>query len=338
MVTVRLFFRKPRQTGNTSIEHSFAEMVQSFPKNNGFILDWFESSYFSNGLLPRIRAVLEVRRNRAGINHITGDTNFFAIGLPRRSTILTILDCGFMNDKKGISKWIMKKFWLELPVKNSEIVTAISEATKQDIIKYTQCPADKIKIVPIVIKSTFAFSPKEFNKNYPTILHIGISPNKNLERHAQALAGLPCHFHVIGKVSEAQIALFKQLNLDYKISFNLSQTELQNAYSQADILLFCSTIEGFGMPILEAQTVGRVVITSPISSMPEVGGDAVCYADPFNVNDIRIAIDKVIENDAYRNNLIALGFENIKRFNPETVALQYSDLYAKIESRQPKIK
>ncbi len=337
-VTVRLFFRKPRPTGNTSIEHSFAEMVESFPKNRGFILDWFESSYFSNGLLPRIRAILEVRRNKAAINHITGDTNFFVLGLPRRSTILTILDCGFMKDKKGFSYWIMKKFWLELPVKNSEIVTAISTATKQDIIHYTGCPPEKIKIVPIVIKSSFSYTPKVFRKDYPTILHVGISPNKNLERHAEAIYGLPCQLHLIGKLSDEQIALLKKLNIDYKISFNISEQELQKAYEEADILLFCSTIEGFGMPILEAQTVGRVVITSTISSMPEVAGEGACFANPLNTTEIRSAIDKVIADDKYRNKLIESGLENVKRFNPENVALLYSDLYTKIEARQRRIK
>jgi glycosyltransferase involved in cell wall biosynthesis len=333
-IKVRLFFRRARANGNTSIEDSFAEMIAAFPEDKGIVLDSFKSSFYSNGFFPRLRAIFEVRRHRAEINHITGDTNFLALGLPRRSTILTIHDCGFLDGKNWLARWILKQFWLKLPVKNSQIVTAVSEATKQDIIRLTGCPAKKISIIPTVIRSSFKYSPKPFQKDYPTILHIGNAPNKNLERHAQALEGLPCHFHVIGQINDKQIALLKQLKLDFSISYNLTNEALQDAYHQADILLFCSTIEGFGMPIIEAQTVGRAVITSSVSAMPDVAGEGACLADPLSISDIKDAIQRVLHNDNYRNALIYKGLENTKRFNPATVARQYAQLYEKIEERQ----
>jgi glycosyltransferase involved in cell wall biosynthesis len=330
-IKVRLFFRRPRPTGNTSIEISFAEMMSVFPTNRGFELSSCQSSFYSNGFLPRLRAILEVRQNRASINHITGDTNFFTLGLPRKTTILTIHDCGFLVHKKGIAHWILKQFWLKLPVKNSQIVTAVSEATKQDIIRFTGCSPQKISVIPTIIKSTFKHQHKEFNKAYPTILHIGNAPNKNLERHAQALEGLPCHFHVIGQLNDQQMAQLKQSKLDFSTSYNLSEEAMQAAYAQADILLFCSTLEGFGMPIIEAQTVGRVVVTSSISSMPDVAGEGACLADPLSISEIRSAIDRVLNDDNYRNQLINKGLENTQRFNSKTVARQYADLYAQIK-------
>jgi glycosyltransferase involved in cell wall biosynthesis len=333
IINVRLFFRRPRATGNVSIENSFAQMMSAFPSNRGYALSRFESSFYSNGILPRLRAILEVRRHRTTINHITGDTNFLTLGLPRDATILTIHDCGFLMTKKGITRWILKQFWLKLPVKNSQIVTAVSEATKQDIIRFTGCSPRKIFVIPTVIKSSFSYTSKPFNKTYPTILHIGNAPNKNLERHAVALEGLPCHFHVIGQLNEAQIAQLKHSKLDFSISYNLSDEAMQAAYEQADMLLFCSTLEGFGMPIIEAQTVGRAVITSSISSMPDVAGEGACFADPLSITEIRSAIDRVLNDDSYRKQLIINGLENIKRFNPETVARQYADLYERIEAR-----
>jgi glycosyltransferase involved in cell wall biosynthesis len=94
-----------------------------------------------------------------------------------------------------------------------------------------------------------------------------------------------------------------------------------------DLLVFASTFEGFGLPIVEAQATGRPVVTSNIMSMPEVAGDAACLVDPFNVSSIREGVLKVINDSDYRNALVKAGFENVKRFQPEQIARQYAELY-----------
>ncbi len=329
-VKVRLFFRRANPTGNVSIENSFESMLAHFPKNSRFRLDVFTSSFYSKGFLPRLKAILEVRRNRTDINHITGDTNFLALGLSHRNTVLTIHDCGLLDSKNGLARWILFTFWLKMPVKRSKILTVVSEATKQDVLRLTHCSPDKIVVIPTVIKSGFSYNPKDFNKNYLTFLHIGNSPNKNLARHAKALSGLPCRLHIIGQISESEIDMLKNEGIDYKISVNLTNEQMFEAYQEADILLFCSTIEGFGMPILEAQTIGRAVITSNISSMPEVAGDGACLVDPLSIGDIRAGIERVWFDNEYRNELIDNGLKNIHRFNSETVAQQYEAVYEKI--------
>lgn len=327
---VRLFFRRANPTGNVSIENSFETMRQFFPTDSRLQLDIFKSSYYSKGFFPRLKAILEVRRHRVPINHVTGDTNFLVLGLPKKNTILTVLDCGLLDGKNGLARWILHTFWLKLPVRHCKILTAISEATKQDILKLTDCPPEKIVVIPIIIKTDFTYTPKVFNQKYPTFLHIGNSPNKNLERHAAALAGLPCHLHIIGQISENQIIALRQQDIDFKISVNLSDDDMHKAYQEADVLLFCSTIEGFGMPILEAQTVGRAVVTSNISSMPEVAGDGACLVDPLSISDIREGIERVWHDENYRNTLINNGLKNSFRFNPKTVAGQYEAVYEKI--------
>jgi glycosyltransferase involved in cell wall biosynthesis len=312
-------------------------MQAAFPTDKGFALTTFVSTFYSRGLLPRLKAVLEVGRNQADINHVTGDTNFLALGLPRRNTILTIHDCGLLDGKNWIARWILKTFWLQLPVWHSRLVTVVSEATKRDVMRLTGCRADKIVVIPTVILPRFQFKPKQFNKDYPVFLHIGNSPNKNLERHAAALAGLPCRLRVIGKISDNQIAYLKSLGLDFTVEYNLTDTELNNAYIHADALLFCSTLEGFGMPILEAQAVGRVVITSNVSSMPEVAGGGAVLVDPLSIADIRAAIERVIHDNGYRNALIAKGLENIKRFDPSVVAAQYAAVYEWVLPHEEKV-
>jgi glycosyltransferase involved in cell wall biosynthesis len=328
--TVRLFFRRANPTGNVSIENSFDCMLAHFSSEKEFKVDIFRSSFYSIGFWQRLKAVLEVRQNRADVNHVTGDTNFFALSLPRRRTILTIHDCGLLDGKGRFARWVLQTFWLRLPVWHSRIVTVVSEATRRDVLRLTGCSPQKIVVIPTVIKSNFSHKPKEFNQNHPTFLHIGNSPNKNLERHAAALQGLPCRLHVIGDISAAQIRLLNDLKINYQISINLTDEQMREAYENADVLLFCSLIEGFGMPILEAQTVGRVVITSNISAMPEVAGDGACLVGPLSINEIRTAIDRVLIDEIYRNTLINNGLQNIRRFNPSTVAQQYADLYVQI--------
>ncbi len=329
-VKVHLFFRRANPTGNVSIENSFESMRTHFPKNSRFRLDVFTSSFYSKGFLPRLKAILEVHRNKTDINHVTGDTNFLVLGLPHRNTVLTIHDCGLLDGKNSLARWILYTFWLKLPIKKCTILTVVSEATKQDILRLTHCSPDKIIVIPTIIKSGFFYNPKDFNKNYPTFLHIGNSPNKNLTHHAKALSGLPCRLHVIGQISESEIDILKNEGIDYTISINLTDEQIHTAYQEADVLLFCSTSEGFGMPILEAQTVGRVVLTSNLSSMPEVAGDGACLVDPLSIADIRKGIERVWQDDTYRNALIDNGLKNIHRFNPETVARQYEGVYEKI--------
>ena len=81
---------------------------------------------------------------------------------------------------------------------------------------------------------------------------------------------------------------------------------------------------------VEAQTVGRVVITSNISSMPEVAGQGACFVNPLSIEDIRAGIESVLNNDSYRISLIEKGFENTQRFEPKNIAKQYNQLYREL--------
>jgi glycosyltransferase involved in cell wall biosynthesis len=325
--TARLFFRRLRETGNFSIEASFSRMMEHFPVDSEIRLDSFTSTHFSNGILPRLRGILEARRQAADINHVTGDVHYLVLGLPGPRTILTIHDCGLMDNPSPLARRLLKWLWLDLPVRHCRYITAVSEATRRDIIRHTGCNPDKIVVIPTVITDSFRREDRPFNRECPRILHIGLAPNKNLERHAAALSGLDCELHIVGKVEQAHRQLLESYRLRYTHEYNISQEEMQRAYAGSDLLLFASTLEGFGMPILEAQTVGRPVITSNLSSMPEVAGDAACLVDPFDAESIRAGVLKVIRDDDYRENLVSMGFRNCGRFSASRVARQYEALY-----------
>ena len=99
------------------------------------------------------------------------------------------------------------------------------------------------------------------------------------------------------------------------------------------MISFCSLLEGFGLPILEAQATGRPVITSNLSSMPEVAGNGALLVDPYDVNAIRKGILRIIQDGALRENLIVKGLENVKRFSPQKVADAYVELYRLIAEK-----
>ena len=101
----------------------------------------------------------------------------------------------------------------------------------------------------------------------------------------------------------------------------------------ADILAFVSTYEGFGLPIIEAQAIGRVVITSNLASMPEVAGKGALFVNPFSVEEIREGIVSLIENEHDRATLIKRGLENVKRFDKEKIANQYQEIYDEFLSK-----
>ena len=113
----------------------------------------------------------------------------------------------------------------------------------------------------------------------------------------------------------------------YKNYINAPDAEMIDLYHTADLLTFVSTIEGFGMPILEAQASGLPVLTSNCSSMPEVAGDAAFFADPLDVLSIRKGILTALTDQNQRDQLVIKGYRNVKRFREDHIAEQYNLLY-----------
>jgi glycosyltransferase involved in cell wall biosynthesis len=135
---------------------------------------------------------------------------------------------------------------------------------------------------------------------------------------------------MIGLLNNETRRSLESSRIDFENSVNITDAEMVDAYERADLVIFVSLAEGFGMPIIEAQAVGRPVIVSNLSPMKEVAGEGALAVDPFDIEAIRSAIRTVIEDGQLRHRMIAAGLENVKRFNAEVVAGQYAQLYRSI--------
>jgi glycosyltransferase involved in cell wall biosynthesis len=327
---VVFFQRKPWPNKNFSIEILFNQIRSNLPNDINSVTEI--AKYFSKGVFKRLFISIDAIFKQGDVNHITGDITFIAIFLKKKKTVLTMLDLGLMNHPNSIARKILQLFWVQLPVKRAGYVTTISAATKNELLKYVQVDEKKIRVMYIPVADLMEYKPKEFNKEQVNILQIGTKKNKNIIRLIDAVKDIDCKLEIVGELDKEQLEKLQTNNIKYNNSVNISNEELKLKYENADLLAFVSTYEGFGMPIVEAQIVGRPVITSDLLSMPEVAGNGAHIVDPFNVTEIRNGILKIINEEEYRKSLIEKGRKNAFRFSVETITNQYADLYREIYS------
>ncbi|CAN5430758.1 glycosyltransferase family 1 protein [soil metagenome] len=290
-------------------------------------------SYNLHGLSPvqKIKQLFSVSRQEKGdIYHVVEEINYAVLFMKKRKTILTIHDVMRLYTSKGLKHFIFKWFWLRLPIYRSTLITAVSETSRNELLKYANCSPSKVRVIYNCIAPGFLPSPKPFNKKKPVLLQIGIKPSKNLNRVIMALEGIECSFKIVGKPSDEALELLHLNKIDFSWRAELTQQEIIQAYIDCDMVIFASLYEGFGVPIIEANNVERAVVTSNCSAMAEVAGSAACLVDPLSVESIRTGIKKVIDDDNYREKLIEEGRKNRTRFDAQEIADQYLSLYKEV--------
>lgn len=207
---------------------------------------------------------------------------------------------------------------LQIVEKEIDLVIAVSQSTKKDLMEISNIPEEKIIVI------------------YEGVSDIFKSQSKNDINRFKRETKLPDRFVLsIGGVGERRnLRLVKSVckDLGYEVVITgktlgwVADEKLPLLYASAEVLLYPSLYEGFGLPILEAMAVGLPVITSNVSSMPEVGGEAAVYVDPENVDDIAKKLKLVCEDNDLRKDLIEKGFLQAKKFSwqkcaNETVAV-----------------
>jgi glycosyltransferase involved in cell wall biosynthesis len=319
------FFHRLPQDVHFSVERLFADVRRVLPESMHARVA--VCRFPSRGIWRRIYNIVEAAFREGDINHITGDVHFLSLLLHKRRTLLTILDLVSVHRVSGWRKACLLFFWYWLPIKRSAVVSVISNFTKQDLLRHIKVDPEKVQVVYCPVSEAFKPFAREFNAVKPVVLQVGTTPNKNIKRLAEALHGISCCLRVIGNLDASTEALLQSYGIDYSNVSNIAFEEIIDEYHRCDMVVFASTFEGFGLPILEAQATGRPVVTGNIMSMPEVAGDAACLVDPFSVESIREGILKIIHDPAYRQRLVQSGFKNIERFRLERIAQEYATIY-----------
>lgn len=283
--------------------------------------------HHSTGFFNRIKNIYFFKKLNSKILHITGSDHYLLVKkYKNKKVVLTIHDIEIVKRTTGIKRFILKKIWFDIPIRNADVVTTISQFSKREIEQL--CGRKKeIKVIYNPLTLPIKFTPKRFNFEKPRILAIGTKSNKNLVRLINSLSSVSCKLIIVGKLSENVKCLLIDNMIDYENLFGLSSDEICKEYQQCDILSFISTYEGFGLPILEAQSCGRVVVASNIASIPEVAKESVLLVNPYSEDDIRKGFMNVISDNVLRERLVNKGIENVKRFSIETISKQYEDLY-----------
>jgi glycosyltransferase involved in cell wall biosynthesis len=225
---------------------------------------------------------------------------------------------------------------LPLAVRRAAALLPISRATRDDLVERFPRAAAKSTVVDLAADPVFAAGGSSVAQRYgldkPYVLALGtLEPRKNLPRLIEAFAGLSAELRERHELVLAGGSGWATGDIDASIVRHrdivrplghVPEDDLPGLYRAAALFAYPSLFEGFGLPVLEAMSAGTAVVTSNVSSLPEVGGDAVRYADPYDVASIRDALDVLLREPSERARLAAAGRERAKLFRWERTACE----------------
>lgn len=321
--------------GEVSIDGKY---VQRFPcRLSDFVLD-------------KLSMPIEFLMGKVDIFH---GPYFFIPRHIRCKSIVTIHDLmPFRHTEFLRPEWVLSiKKKIYLSVKRADALIAVSNFTKNEIVELLNIPEERIRVIhngiaqifkPVNDTMKIERVKSKYGVNGSYLLFVGnIEPKKNIERVIYAYLSLRqslnCKYPllVVGKKTlyfQSLLEVIRRYNAEKDIIFTdvVSNDELACLYSGAQFLIFPSLYEGFGIPVIEAMACGLPVITSNVTSLPEVVGDAALQVDPLSVDDITGAMHSLLYNNELRVTLQRRGFERAKLFSWEKTARETLSVYQEI--------
>lgn len=257
--------------------------------------------------------------------------------LPKSCTavpLITDLAVFRMPEVYKASRVFLWKLQYQYVKRRANFFLTISQFSKDEIVKILHIEPERIHIVPCACseqmqrvsqQDEIAAVREKYRLKEPLVLFVGNSnPRKNLKRLMTAFdmakeKGIPHQLIIAGEQGwkfdreEALNGLKHKDDIRF-IGF-VPDDDMPALYSAASLFVFPSLYEGFGIPVIEAQSCGTPVLTSNCSSLPEVGGDAAVYVDPYDIEDIRRGILEILQDDKLQEALVEKGYKNAKRYS-----------------------
>lgn len=264
-------------------------------------------------------------------------------------SVITIHDLNFVLYPHFLTKSAARYYGqIDEAVRHSDAIIAVSQATKEDIVRLLGVPERKIRVIYEAASPVFrrledtdlmAKVQGRFGIRQDFILFVStIEPRKNVSTLLRAYKRLRESYRVEtmlvlagerGWLYEEVFQLVGELGLQEQVLFlgRVSTEELVWLYNTARLLVAPSFYEGFGLTPLEAMACGTPVIASNTSSFPEVVGDAGLLVDPYEIEDLTVAMWRLLSDEDLRASLIEKGFKRVALFSWEKTARETLDLY-----------
>jgi glycosyltransferase involved in cell wall biosynthesis len=299
----------------------------------------------------QLRIPLDLRREKIDLFHAP---HYVLPALIPCKAVVTIHDCihlrfpQYLPSRLGYA-YARTSMWIA--THRSTRVLTVSEASKRDILKYFHVPQHKIDVIYNGIDERFGETPsadevlrvrERYQLNDPFVLYAGnIKPHKNLERLIEAFHLLRRNGHetvkllIIGdeisKYATLRRAVHKyKLHKHVRFFGFVPDKTLAVLYRLARVFVFPSLYEGFGLPPLEAMASGTPVITSNVSSLPEVVGEAALLIDPYEPAAIAQAMHRVLTEPSLREDLRRRGLLRVKDFSWERSIRRVHEIYQEV--------
>ena len=308
------------------------------------------------GLLTLGQAEIALLARKHKLDLVHDPTGSAPLGLVRTGRVTTIHDVVpyvYPETSSRLDRLIYR-YWLPSSVQGMDAIITDSQCSKGDIVRFLKVPEEDVHVVPIASNRRYAPTNAsatgavlaKYEVESPYILYVGsIVPRKNLVRLLEAYSELlrwsgKWRLLIAGARKWRSSPVYEtveRLSLADSVQFvgYVEEADLPALYSGADLFVFPSLYEGFGLPVLEAMACGTPVVTSNVSSLPEVAGDAAILVDPYRVGQIAEAMQRVLADGTLAGELRAKGMERAEQFSWERTARETIAVYEKVFSVQP---
>jgi len=293
--------------------------------------------------------IVKSQVKKGNVKHITSQDLAYLLELMRlEKTIVTCHDLiPWVYDNNRLPTWKLNMRGLR---KADRIIT-VSEYSKSEIIKHVGYPEDQITVIPNAVdhnnycvkRNREVIKKLGITDTQKVILYVGSEqPRKNVPFLLKAISELKKKLPdiILLKIGTPQvpgareklIELIEMLGIEKEVVFvgYVSENELPKYYNAADLFVFPSLYEGFGLPPLEAMACGTPVITSNLTSLPEVVGDSAITIDPYDVNAFAEAMYNLLTDEKLREKMINKGLKRAQLFNWEKSAEKTLKVYQQL--------